>query len=132
MNTYHGGCPQCQSDWSICRPSIWHTRYGDGVDFRRAALLSQRTNGVGTKTTGGGRVQIRYFHKSEIIEDLLFFYEDPQERLWRQPHPKDHVKGTAMTFERRSAGVCGATNRLSELTLDDNSEREELRGQPYP
>ncbi|GFY31697.1 integrase catalytic domain-containing protein [Trichonephila clavipes] len=44
IRTYTRGHPQCQSDRSIDRHSKWCSRYGDELD-----LLSQRTNGVGTR-----------------------------------------------------------------------------------
>ncbi|GFV78639.1 hypothetical protein TNCV_1889451 [Trichonephila clavipes] len=49
MKTYSRGYPQCQSDRLIDRLSTWSTRYGNGLDLGHAGLLSQRTNGVGTK-----------------------------------------------------------------------------------
>ncbi|GFV39230.1 hypothetical protein TNCV_1859411 [Trichonephila clavipes] len=49
---YPGGRPQCQSEWLIYGPSIWYMRYSDGVDFSRAGLLSQRTNGLGRRRGG--------------------------------------------------------------------------------
>ncbi|GFX54752.1 RNase H domain-containing protein [Trichonephila clavipes] len=49
IKTYPGKFPQCHSDRSIDRLSIWRTRKSDGVDIR-TDLLSKRTNGAGTKT----------------------------------------------------------------------------------
>ncbi|GFV08473.1 hypothetical protein TNCV_2936891 [Trichonephila clavipes] len=39
-----------QSGRSIDRLPIWCASYGDGLDVSRTDLLSQRTNGAGTKT----------------------------------------------------------------------------------
>ncbi|GFU79475.1 hypothetical protein TNCV_872441 [Trichonephila clavipes] len=49
-----GGYPQCQRDKSIDRPSVWCTRYGNGVDFRPTGLLSPSLNGVGTEVRSAG------------------------------------------------------------------------------
>ncbi|GFU60868.1 hypothetical protein TNCV_3372031 [Trichonephila clavipes] len=50
IKAYPGGYPQCQSDSSIDRPSIWCPRYGNGLNLSHTGLLPQRTNGgVGTR-----------------------------------------------------------------------------------
>ncbi|GFY24914.1 hypothetical protein TNCV_2691051 [Trichonephila clavipes] len=49
LRPYPGGYTQCQSDRLIDRPSIWCTRYGDGVDLSLTGLWSQRANGAGMK-----------------------------------------------------------------------------------
>ncbi|GFX23488.1 hypothetical protein TNCV_3769641 [Trichonephila clavipes] len=66
IKTCPGEYPQCQSDGSINRPSIWCTRYGYVVDLSRAGQLFQRTNGFGMKTRSTC-VQIRYPRQLEII-----------------------------------------------------------------
>ncbi|GFW05226.1 hypothetical protein TNCV_3357451 [Trichonephila clavipes] len=50
MRIYLRGYSQCQSDRSIDKTSIWFMRFSDVDDFSRDGLLSQRTDGVVTKT----------------------------------------------------------------------------------
>ncbi|GFX69817.1 hypothetical protein TNCV_4391721 [Trichonephila clavipes] len=48
------GYLQCQSDRMVDRPTMWIMRYGDVEDIGRDGLLSQRSNGVATKTEVAG------------------------------------------------------------------------------
>ncbi|GFU65493.1 hypothetical protein TNCV_634161 [Trichonephila clavipes] len=91
VKTYPGGYSQCESEGFIDRPSVWCTRYGDGVDLRHTGLMYQGTYEVGTKTRsamgrsamlanqrlGWERVPLRGFKGSarkltRIFFDLLY------------------------------------------------------------
>ncbi|GFV59784.1 hypothetical protein TNCV_956831 [Trichonephila clavipes] len=73
MKKYPGGYSQCQSDWSIDRPSILVYEDGDVNDLSRDDFLSERTNRVGTKTEDSGRIRpgITFGEENYSDHDLI-------------------------------------------------------------